>query len=407
MRVYLDNHATTPVDPRVVEAMMPFFTSDFGNASSITHAWGIKAKKVVQNSRELVASFINATSPEEIIFLSGATEANNLALIGAARYYKKSTGRDEIIISNIEHSSVHDTAKFLASEGFKVRMVKVDKDGIVNPDDVAQLISAKTLLVSIMYVNNEIGVIQDIDRIGRICREKDVIFHTDCAQAIGRLPIDVEKSCIDMLTATSHKIYGPKGIGFLYLRQFNPRRRVEPLIYGGGQENGLRSGTLNVMGIVGLAKACELAKDEMHGETQRIARLRDKLQHGLTSNLDNVYVNGSQEKRIANNLNVSFEFIEGEALITYLNEHGIAVTAGSACSSMKRNPSRVLSALGLREDLMHSAIRFGIGRFNTEQEIDYTISALTDCVKKLRDLSPLYEEAKKIGKRQIPRWNHQ
>ncbi|MBI4244133.1 MAG: cysteine desulfurase [Planctomycetes bacterium] len=393
MKIYLDNHATTQVDPVVLEAMRPFYTDDFGNAASRTHFYGWSAADAVKKARSKLADSINARGPDEIIFLSGATEANNLAIIGTCRYQRKKSGKNELIVSNIEHSSVLDVAEYLESDGFIIKTLNVDRDGLVRASDLKEMVGDKTVLVSCMLVNNEIGVIQDVETIGKICRDQGVIFHSDCAQAFGKTRIDVQKMHIDLLTATAHKIYGPKGIGILYQRQFKPRCKLEPLIYGGGHEGGMRSGTLNVPAIVGFAKAAEIAIKCIDKDERNVGALRDKLLLGIKKNLDYVYLNGSQTSRIYNNLNIAFEYIEGEALLTFLNERGIAVTSGSACSSLKKEPSHVLKALGVRDDLIHSSVRFGLGRFNNNSEIEYAIKVIVEAVMKLRKLSPLYEES--------------
>lgn len=392
MDIYLDNHATTRVDPVVLEKMLPYFSDQFANAASRTHYLGANAARVVNESREKIAALINARAPEEIVFLSGATEANNLAVIGTARRYHEMTGKNEIIISEIEHPSVLDPANYLSTQGFNVKYARVKQNGLLDMDHFKSLISKRTILFSCMMVNNEIGVLQDIDHISQVCSENNIILHTDCAQAFGKVPIDVRKQGIDIMTATAHKIYGPKGIGFMYVKSFKPRVKVQPIIYGGGHENGLRSGTLNVPGIVGLAAAAELACRNMENESSKIRRLRDLLLNGIRERLDHIYVNGDMSRRVAGNLNISFEFIEGEALLTYLNEKGICVTSGAACSSMKKDPSHVLKALGVPEHLIHSSIRFGIGRFNTEKEIRYTVDTVIEAVNKLRELSPLYDD---------------
>jgi cysteine desulfurase len=384
--IYLDNHATTPMDPEVLQAMMPYFTDVFGNAASRNHEFGWTAEAAVEKARSQIAKLIGA-SDKEIIFTSGATESDNLALLGIAEMYKEK-GR-HIITSAIEHKAILDSCHHLETKGFTITQVPVDKYGMVTAEVVKAAIRPDTILVSIMTANNEIGTINPIAEIGKVCRDHGVFFHTDAVQALGKVEINVDKMNIDLLSMSAHKIYGPKGIGALYVRRKNPRVRLSPIIHGGGHERGMRSGTLNVTGIVGFGKACELAQKNMATEVERIKRLRDKLWDGIRSQLDEVYLNGHPTERIVNNLNVSFAFVEGESLMMGMKE--LAVSSGSACTSASLEPSYVLKAIGVGEDLAHTSIRFGLGRFTTEEEIDYTIDKVVTTVKKLRDLSPLYE----------------
>ncbi len=387
--IYLDNHATTPVDPRVVEAMLPYFTEKFGNAASRNHSFGWAAEEAVENGRAQVARLINAT-PKEIIFTSGATESNNLAIKGVAEMYREKG--NHIITQVTEHKAVLDTCKRLEKYGFEVTYLPVAKDGRIDLDDLRRAITPKTILISIMYANNEIGVIQPIEEIGKIAKEKGVFFHTDAVQAAGKVPVDVQKENIDLLSISAHKVYGPKGVGALYVRRRNPRVQLASIIDGGGHERGMRSGTLNVPGIVGLGKAVELAQNEMPEESARLRGLRDYLKEGLFAKLDELYINGSMTHRLPHNLNVSFAYVEGESMLMGIND--VAVSSGSACTSATLEPSYVLKALGVGEDLAHTSIRFGIGRFNTKEEVDYVIKRVTDVVSRLRELSPLYEMAK-------------
>src|ERR1700726_4782978 len=387
--IYMDNHATTPLDPRVLEAMMPYFTSTFGNAASRNHSFGWEAEKAVEKAREQIAKLIGATS-KEIIFTSGATESNNLALKGIAEMYRE---RGNHIITQVtEHKAVLDTCKKLEKQGFRVTYLPVKADGLIDLDDLKRAIDDKTILVSIMAANNEIGVLQPIREIGKLCQEKGVIFHTDAVQAIGKVPVDVNKMNIDVASITAHKLYGPKGAGALYVRRKNPRVQLVPLIDGGGHERGMRSGTLNVPGIAGLGKACAIAQEEMPQESLKLAGMRDRLKNSIMSRLDEVYVNGSEEHRLPGNLNISFAYVEGESLLMGIND--VAVSSGSACTSATLEPSYVLKALGTGDDLAHSSIRFGLGRFNTEAEVDYVADRVIETVERLRELSPLYEMAK-------------
>jgi cysteine desulfurase len=387
--IYMDNHATTPVDPRVVEAMVPYFTEMFGNAASRNHPFGWAAEEAVETARNQIAKLIGA-SPKEIIFTSGATESDNLAIKGVAEMYREKG--NHIITAVTEHKAVLDTCKRLEKYGYRVTYLPVMKDGLIDLDDLKRAIDDKTILVTIMAANNEIGVLQPVEEIGKICRERGVIFHTDAVQAIGKVPFDVNKLNIDVASITGHKLYGPKGVGALYVRRKNPRVQLSAIIDGGGHERGMRSGTLNVPGIVGLGKACELAMNEMETESKRLSGLRDRLKNSIMSRLDEVYVNGSEEHRLPHNLNISFAYVEGESLLMGIND--VAVSSGSACTSATLEPSYVLKALGTGDDLAHSSIRFGLGRFNTEAEVDYVADKLVDVVTRLRELSPLYEMAK-------------
>ncbi|HEX4285117.1 MAG TPA: IscS subfamily cysteine desulfurase [Terracidiphilus sp.] len=387
--IYMDNHATSPLDPRVLEAMMPYLTGIFGNAASRNHSFGWEAEGAVEKAREQVAKLIGATA-KEIIFTSGSTESNNLALKGIAEMYRE---RGNHIITQVtEHKAVLDTCKRLEKSGYRVTYLPVKADGLIDIEDLKRAFDDKTILVSIMFANNEIGVVQPVAEIGKLCRERNVIFHTDAVQAVGKIPVDVNSMNIDVLSLTAHKLYGPKGVGALYVRRRNPRVQISEQINGGGHERGMRSGTLNVPGIVGLGKACELAGQEMAAEGERLSKLRDKLKTKLESSLDYIHVNGSMEHRLPNNLNISFVYVEGESLLMGIND--VAVSSGSACTSATLEPSYVLKALGLGDDVAHSSIRFGLGRFNSEAEVDYVADKVIDIVKKLRELSPLYEMVK-------------
>lgn len=436
--IYLDNHATTPLDPRVLEAMLPYLKDDFGNAASRNHAFGWKAEAAVELARKQVAALIGA-SEKEIVFTSGATESNNLAIKGALEFYREKG--DHIITLKTEHKAVLDTCKRLERQrqeridelklmrlgdltgrtvspdelatleikhdlekdqtlarwvsqirtGARVTYLDVKKDGLVDLAQLEAAITDRTVLVSIMLANNEVGVLQPVEAIGALCRSKGVLFHTDAVQAAGKVPFDVEQAKADLVSLSAHKLYGPKGVGALWVRR-KPRVRIAPSIDGGGHERGMRSGTLNVSGIVGFGKACELAKAELEIESKRLLGLRTKLLQGLQKNLDMLVINGSLEHRLPGSLNVSFAYVEGEALMMAIKD--IAVSSGSACTSASLEPSYVLRAMGIEEDMAHSSIRFGIGRFNTEEEIDFTIDLMTKAVTRLREMSPLYEMAK-------------
>jgi cysteine desulfurase len=387
--IYMDNHATSPMDPRVLEAMLPYFNNKFGNAASRNHSFGWDAEQAVEHAREQIARLIGATA-KEIIFTSGATESNNLAIKGIAEMYKE---RGNHIITQVtEHKAVLDTCKRLEKYGYRVTYLPVKADGLVDLEDLKRAMDDKTILVSLMFANNEIGVIQPVAEIGKLCHEKGVIFHTDAVQAVGKIPVDVNAMNIDVLSMTAHKLYGPKGVGALYVRRRNPRVQISAQIDGGGHERGMRSGTLNVPSIVGFGKACELAGDEMATEAARLQGLRDRLRKRLESELDYVEINGSWEHRLPGNLNMSFVYVEGESLLMGIND--VAVSSGSACTSATLEPSYVLKALGLGDDVAHSSIRFGLGRFNSEAEVDYVADKVIGIVKKLRELSPLYEMVK-------------
>lgn len=387
--IYMDNHATTPVDPRVLEEMLPYFTDKFGNSASRNHVFGWVAEEAVEQARERIAKLVGATT-KEIIFTSGATESDNLAIKGVAEMYREKG--NHIITAVTEHKAVLDSCKRLEKYGFRVTYMPVLKDGLVDLDDLKRAMDEKTILVTLMAANNEIGVLQPLAEIGKLCHERGVLFHTDATQAVGKVPIDVQKMNIDLMSISAHKMYGPKGVGALYVRRKNPRVQVSPIIDGGGHERGMRSGTLNVPGIVGLGKACAICHEEMPQESKKLSGLRDRLKDKLMGGLDEVYINGSMEHRLPNNLNISFAYVEGESLLMGIND--IAVSSGSACTSATLEPSYVLKALGTGDDLAHSSIRFGIGRFNTEAEVDYVADRLIEVVQRLRELSPLYEMAK-------------
>ena len=400
--IYMDYHATTPVDPRVLEAMIPYFTEAFGNAASRNHPFGWKAEEAVEQARKQVADLIGANA-KEIIFTSGATESDNLALKGVVEFYKEKG--NHIITVATEHKAILDTCKALERKAIaRVTYLPVDQYGRVDPDDVRRAITDKTVLVSVMYANNEIGTISPIAEIGKVTREKGVLFHTDATQGVGKLPVDVEAMNIDLLSMSAHKMYGPKGIGALYVRAKSPRVRLAPIIDGGGHERGFRSGTLNVPGIVGFGAACELCREGMADEAQRTLALRERLRDKLFAQLDDIYLNGHPVHRLPGNLNVSFAYVEGESLLMGLNGSThpiavgdtppIAVSSGSACTSATLEPSYVLKALGVGDDLAHTSIRFGLGRFNTQEEVDYVAARVVHEVLRLRDLSPLYEMAK-------------
>ncbi len=387
--IYLDYHATTPTDPRVVEAMLPYFTERFGNAASRNHSFGWQAEEAVEAGRQRVAALIGA-HPREIVFTSGATEADNLAIKGVAEMYREKG--HHIITAVTEHKAVIDTCKRLEKQGYRVTYLPVQKDGRISLDELKAAISDKTILISIMTANNEIGVLQPIAEIGAIAKEKGVLFHTDAVQAVGKVPFNVNELKVDMASISAHKMYGPKGVGALYVRRRNPRVLLAPIIDGGGHERGMRSGTLNVASIVGFGKAAAIAKSEMADESKRLRELRDYLNDKLHRNLDEIYINGSMEHRLPHNLNISFAYVEGESLLMGIND--VAVSSGSACTSASLEPSYVLKALGAGDDLAHSSIRFGLGRWTTKEEVDYVADKLTSVVTKLRDMSPLYEMAK-------------
>ena len=387
--IYMDNHATTPMDPRVLDAMLPYFGRIFGNAASRNHQFGWEAEQAVDKAREQVAKLIGA-SAKEIIFTSGATESNNLAIKGIAEMYKE---RGNHIITQVtEHKAVLDTCKKLEKSGYTVTYLPVQPDGLISLADLEAAMTEKTILVTIMSANNEIGVIQPVAEIGKLCKAKGILFHTDAVQAVGKIPVNVQAQGIDVLSLTAHKIYGPKGVGALYVRRRNPRVQITEQINGGGHERGMRSGTLNVPGIVGLGAACEIAMNEMEAEGKREAELRDYLKAKLEAALDYVTVNGNMDHHLPGNLNMSFVHVEGESLLMGIND--IAVSSGSACTSATLEPSYVLKALGLGDDVAHSSIRFGLGRFNNKAEVDYVSDKIITVVKHLREMSPLYEMVK-------------
>ena len=388
--IYMDYHATTPMDPRVFEAMKPYFLETFGNAASRNHSFGWEAEEGVGRARDQIAALIGGKS-KEIIFTSGATESDNLAIKGVVEFYKDKG--NHIITCVTEHKAVLDSCRALERAGkATVTYLPVDKYGMVNPDDVRNAITDKTVLISIMWANNEVGTIHPVAEIGKIAKEKGVIFHCDAVQAIGHIPVDAEKAGVDLLAMTAHKLYGPKGCGALWVRSKGPRVRLTPIIDGGGHERGMRSGTLNVTGIVGFGAACEIAGKEMAEEIARMRDLRDKLRAGLFERLDEIYLNGHPTERLPGNLNVSFAYVEGESLLMGIND--VAVSSGSACTSATLEPSYVIRALGIDDELAHSSIRFGVGRFNTEEEVEYVTDRVSREVKRLREMSPLYEMAK-------------
>jgi len=386
--IYMDNHATTRVDPRVVEAMLPFFTETYGNAASRSHSFGWETEKATDLAREQVAALIGA-SGREIVWTSGATESDNLAIKGAAEFHKE-RGR-HIITSAIEHKAVLDSCKRLERDGFEVTYLPVGKDGLVTAESVRAAMTDKTILVSIMLANNEIGTVNPVEEIGAVVKEKGALFHIDAVQGTGKIPFDVDRAKADLVSLSAHKMYGPKGIGALYVRR-KPRVRITAEIDGGGHERGMRSGTLNIPGIVGFGRAAEIALAEMPEESARILGMRERLRKGIQSRVSDTFVNGSMQHRLPGNLNISFAYVEGEAMLMALKD--VAVSSGSACTSSSLEPSYVLRALGVEEEMAHTSIRFGIGRFNTDEEIDYVIDLVARKVDKLRELSPLYEMVK-------------
>ncbi len=390
--IYMDNNATTPVDPRVVEVMLPHFTQDFGNAASRNHAFGWKAEEAVEYAREQIAKLIGAKSDKEIVFTSGATESDNLAIKGVAEFYRDKG--NHIITTSTEHKAVLDTCKKLEKQGFHVTYLDVAEDGLIRPEQVAEAITDKTILVSVMLANNEVGTIQPLGAIGRITRERGVLFHTDAVQGVAKTEFDVEALNVDLASLSAHKMYGPKGVGALYVRRQKPRVRIVAEMDGGGHERGMRSGTLNVPGIVGYGKAAELASKEWRSDAVRIFELRQRLRKKLFGALDMIHLNGADDPlRLPGNLNVSFSFVEGEAMMMAIRD--VAVSSGSACTSASLEPSYVLRAMGVEEELAHSSIRFGIGKFNTEEEIDYVAGLVISSVERLRAMSPLYEMHKR------------
>ncbi len=385
--IFMDNNSTTPVDPRVLEEMLPYFSAKFGNAASRSHKFGWEAEEAVDHARERIARLIGAKDSKEIVFTSGATESDNLALKGVAEFYKDKG--NHIITTVTEHKAILDTCKRLEKEGYEVTYLGVAKDGLVDPDDVKKAITDKTILVSVMLANNEIGTVQPLEAIGKITRERGVLLHSDAVQGIGKVDFDVQRMNVDLASLTAHKIYGPKGIGALYVRRSRPRVRLVAQMDGGGHERGMRSGTLPVPLIVAFGKACEILIHEGRAEVERLGLLRERLRTRIMSRLDEVYINGSTVHRLPGNLNLSFNFVEGEGLMMAIKD--VAVSSGSACTSTSLEPSYVLRALGVGDELAHSSIRFGIGRFNTEEEIDYVADLVVSKVTRLRELSPLYE----------------
>lgn len=386
--IYLDNNSTTKVDPRVVDAMLPYFSDVFGNAASRNHSFGWGAEEAVDKAREQVAQLIGA-DPKEIVFTSGATESDNLALKGIAEMYAEKG--DHIITAVTEHKAILDACKHLEKQGKRVTYLDVDREGLINLDELRDAITDKTVLVSIMMGNNEIGTIQPLKAISEICREKSVFFHTDATQGVGKVPVDVNELGIDLMSFTAHKMYGPKGVGALYVRRKNPRVRLAAQMDGGGHERSFRSGTLNVPGIVGFGKAAELCRLEMDRDIAHTTRLRERLRQGIMDAIDETYLNGSATERLPNNMNISFNYVEGESLLMGLSE--VALSSGSACTSASLEPSYVLKALGVGDELAHSSLRFGLSRFTTDEEVDYVINKVIKVVDHLRSMSPLYELA--------------
>src|ERR1017187_6433792 len=384
--IYMDYHATTPVDPRVVETMLPYFHEKFGNSASRNHEFGWIAEKAVDNAREQIAKLIGATG-KEIVLTTGATESNNLAIKGVAEMYREKG--NHIITEVTEHKCVLDTCKRLEKHGYRVTYLPVQKDGLIDLEQLKDAMCGETILVSIMAANNEIGILQPVREIGKMCHEKGVLFHSDAAQAAGKVPFNVIEDNVDLASVSAHKFYGPKGVAALYVRRRNPRVQLVAQMDGGGHERGMRSGTLNVPGIVGMGKACEIARLEMAAESERLLAMRESLRQQITAQLDEVYVNGSMEHRLPGSLNISFAYVEGESLLMGIND--IAVSSGSAWTSATLEPSYVLKALGAGDELAHSSIRFGLGRFNTQAEVDYVVAKVVDVVRRLRELSPLYE----------------
>lgn len=387
-RVYLDHNATTPLHPEVLEEMMPYLTEKFGNASSV-HSYGREAREAIDEAREKVARLIGAR-PEEIVFTSGGTESDNMAIKGVAYLMRERGKGNHIITSSIEHHAVLNTCKYLEKKGFEVTYLRVDKYGVVDLDQLVDSITDKTILITIMHANNEIGTIQPLEEIGRIAKERGIIFHTDAVQTVGKIPVNVDELGVDLLSLSAHKIYGPKGVGALYVRR---GVRLEKLIHGGHHERNRRAGTENVPGIVGLGKAAELAMKNMDEEREHLWNLSERLKRGIMERVEYVYQNGHPEKRIPNTINLSFEFVEGESIVLGLDMHGICVSTGSACTSGSLEPSHVLMAIGLRPELAHGSIRFSLGMGNTEEEIDYTIEKVAEVVERLRMMSPLYADA--------------
>ena len=398
--IYMDYQATTPVDPRVLDAMLPYFREKFGNAASRNHSFGWEAEEAVEKARKQIATLIGA-HPKEIIFTSGATESDNLAIKGAAEMYAEKG--NHIITVATEHKAVLDTTKKLEKQGFRITYLPVDSGGLIDLDMLRDAITDKTILISVMYANNEIGVVQPIREIGRIAKQRGILFHCDAVQAVGKIPVNVIEDNIHLASLSGHKMYGPKGVGALYVRRRDPRLRLTAQMDGGGHERGMRSGTLNVPGIVGFGEACAICQEEMAEESARLGRLRDKLKDKLMGELDEVYINGSIHHRLPHNLNMSFAYVEGESLLMGMRE--VAVSSGSACTSATLAPSYVLKALGTGDDLAHSSIRFGLGRFNTEEEVDYVGNKVVKVVNRLRKLSPLYDMAREGVDLEKVEWN--
>ena len=401
--IYMDNHATTPMDERVLATMLPYFREQFGNAASRSHPYGWTAEEAVEQAREQIGKLIGAKG-KEIIFTSGATESDNLAIKGVVEFYKDKG--NHVITCVTEHKAVLDTCKALERAGkATVTYLPVDQYGQVDVDAVKNAITDKTVLISIMYANNEIGTLHPIREIGKLAKEKGILFHSDATQGVGKVPVNVDQDGIDLLSMTAHKMYGPKGCGALYVRSKGPRVRLTPEIDGGGHERGMRSGTLNVPGIVGFGKACELCGQELEAEAGKLVALRTKLYDGLTSQLEEVFLNGHPTQRIPGNLNLSFSYVEGESFLMGVNKD-IALSSGSACTSATLEPSYVLKALGVGDDLAHTSIRFGLGRFSTEEDVDYVVKRVVEVVQRLREMSPLYEMAKEgIDLKQV-QWKH-
>ena len=385
--IFMDNHSTTPLDPRVLDEMLPFFTSKFGNAASRSHRFGWEAEEAVDHSRERIARLVGAKDEKEIVFTSGATESDNLAIKGVAEFYRDKG--NHIVTTVTEHKAVLDTCKRLEKEGYEVTYVGVDKHGRVDPDEIKGAIREKTILVSVMLANNEIGTVQPLAEIGKITRARGVLLHCDAVQGVGKVDFNVQETNVDLASLSAHKMYGPKGIGALYVRRSKPRVRLAAQVDGGGHERGMRSGTLPVPLIAGFGKACEIMAQEGKAESTRMLALRERLRAGIMGKLEEVYVNGSLEHRLPGNLNISFNFVEGEGLMMAIKD--VAVSSGSACTSASLEPSYVLRALGVGDELAHSSIRFGLGRFNTEEEVDFVADLVTDKVRRLREMSPLWE----------------
>ena len=389
--IFMDSQSTTPVDPRVLEAMIPYFTEKFGHPASRNHPFGWEAEGGVDKAREQIARLIGARDPKEVVFTSGGTEAINLALKGVAEMYREKG--NHIVTTTIEQRATLDVGKRLERQGFEVTYVPVGRDGLVDVETVRAALTPKTILVSVMFANNEIGTIQPIAELGKLAKEKGILFHTDATQAVGKIPVDVETMGIDLLSATAHMLYGPKGVGALYVRRKNPRVRLAPMVDGGGHERGMRSGTVPVPLAVGFGKAAEIAREEMAEESKRLAALRDRLQEQILSKVDEAYVNGHPTLRLPHNLNISFAYVEGESVLMGLNREA-ALASGSACTSATLEPSYVISALGVDSELAHSSIRFGLHRFTTEEEVDFVARKTVDVIQRLREMSPLYELAK-------------